>query len=410
MPTDIHLDSELPLTTSVTIKNRFFKAAMSEQLSDRNHNPTPELFKLYETWARGGTGICVTGNLMVDRNALGEPKNVVLDPQSDLSIFREWVRHGTANNTQLWAQLNHPGKQTPSFMSSEPLAPSAIALEGELEKGFKKPRAMTHEEINDVIKAFATSAGLAKEVGFQGVQIHSAHGYLVNQFLSPRHNQRNDQWGGSAENRQRFVLEVFKAIRESVGEAFPIGIKLNSADFMKDGLSEEESMEVVRTLSDAGIDLIEVSGGTYESPAMMGVNLKESTLKREAYFLEYAIKARQHTDKVLVVTGGFRSAAAMSSALHDNACDMIGLGRPMAMQPDLPQQAINSPDFKTTVQFKSTGIEILDKIAMLDLTWYEAQLSLMGKGKQPNTNLSGWNVLLQTLGNMGSYAFRKKRY
>ena len=119
MPTDIHLDSELPLTTSVTIKNRFFKAAMSEQLSDRNHNPTPELFKLYETWARGGTGICVTGNLMVDRNALGEPKNVVLDPQSDLSIFREWVRHGTANNTQLWAQLNHPGKQTPSFMSSE---------------------------------------------------------------------------------------------------------------------------------------------------------------------------------------------------------------------------------------------------------------------------------------------------
>ncbi|KEQ19554.1 NADH oxidase [Endozoicomonas numazuensis] len=398
------------MTTSVTIKNRFFKAAMSEQLGDRDHNPTPELFKLYETWAKGGTGICVTGNLMVDRNALGEPKNVVLDQKSDLSIFREWVRHGTVNNTQLWAQLNHPGKQIPSFMSSEPLAPSAIALEGELEKGFKKPRAMTEQEINDVIKAFSTSARLAKEVGFQGVQIHSAHGYLVNQFLSPRHNQRNDQWGGSPENRQRFVLDVFKAIRHTVGDSFPIGIKLNSADFMKDGLSEEESMKVVQALSEAGIDLIEVSGGTYESPAMMGIDLKESTLKREAYFLEYAIKARQHTDKVLVVTGGFRSAPAMRAALQENACDMIGLGRPMAMQPDLPQQVINNPDFKTTVQFKSTGIEILDKIAMLDLTWYEAQLSLMGKGKQPNTQLSGWNVLLQTLGNMGSYAFRKKRY
>ncbi|WP_062262003.1 NADH:flavin oxidoreductase/NADH oxidase family protein [Endozoicomonas arenosclerae] len=409
MQTASKLDTELPLTSSVTLKNRFFKAAMSEQLGDSDHNPTPELFKLYETWAKGGAGICVTGNLMVDRNALGEPKNVVLDHQSDLSKFREWVRHGTENNTQLWAQLNHPGKQIPSFISSEPVAPSAIALEGELEKGFKKPRAMTEQEINDVIKAFARTAELAKEVGFQGVQIHSAHGYLVNQFLSPRHNQRDDQWGGSVENRQRFVIEVFKAIRNAVGDTFPIGIKLNSADFMKDGLSEEESMGVVKALSEAGIDLIEVSGGTYESPAMMGVDLKESTKKREAYFLEYAIKARQHTNKVLVVTGGFRSAAAMNEALQENACDMIGLGRPMAMQPDLPQKAMDNPDFKIEVAIKSTGFEILDKIAMLDLTWYEAQLSLMGKGKQPNSSLSGWNVLLQTLGNMGSYAFRKRR-
>jgi 2,4-dienoyl-CoA reductase-like NADH-dependent reductase (Old Yellow Enzyme family) len=403
------LGSELKLTSTVTIKNRTFKAAMSEQLADKHHNPTPELFTLYETWAKGGAGICVTGNLMVDRSALGEPKNVVLDEQSDLAKFREWVARGSINNTHLWAQLNHPGKQIPSFINSEPVAPSAIALEGELEKGFKKPRAMTEQEIHDVITAFATSARLAKEAGFQGVQIHSAHGYLVNQFLSPRHNQRNDNWGGTAEKRQRFALEVFKAIRETVGPDFPVGIKLNSADFMKDGLSEEESMAVVKALTEAGIDLIEVSGGTYESPAMMGVDLKESTARREAYFLEYAIKARQYTDKVLVVTGGFRSATAMNSALQEGATDMIGLGRPMAMRPDLPTRAINDPKYTIEVAIQSTGFEILDKMAMLDLTWYEVQLELMGKGKPTRSNLSGWRVLFQTFANMGGYAFRKRR-
>jgi len=199
-------------------------------------------------------------------------------------------------------QINHPGKQIPRFLSREPVAPSAIPLGRGLDKLFATPRELADSEIRDIISRFAFVAGKAQETGFSGVQIHGAHGCLVSQFLSPRHNKRTDEWGGSPENRRRFVLAVYQAIRDTVGPDFPVGIKLNSADFMKDGFSEEESMDVVRALSEAGIDLIEISGGTYEAPAMTGFKAKASN-EREAYFLDYADAVRRHTDVPLMVTG-----------------------------------------------------------------------------------------------------------
>ncbi|HIA48760.1 MAG TPA: hypothetical protein EYN96_12530 [Candidatus Hydrogenedentes bacterium] len=224
------------LANGIEIKNRFCKSAMSEGLGTREHNPKPDLAVLYQTWAEGGIGLCATGNVMIDRTALGEPGNVVLDEESDLSEFRRWAREGSVNDTQLWMQSNHPGKQIPNLVCKEPVAPSAIGLEAGLEKGFNVPRALEESEIEAIIQKFATSARLAKECGFGGVQIHGAHGYLVSQFLSSRHNQRDDQWGGLIENRMGFVLAVLEAIRGEVGEEYPIGIKLNSADFMNDGL------------------------------------------------------------------------------------------------------------------------------------------------------------------------------
>ncbi|MGI9275100.1 MAG: NADH:flavin oxidoreductase/NADH oxidase family protein [Endozoicomonas sp.] len=409
MTQELHLTSPLQINDSVTIKNRIMKSAMSENLGDPQHNPTAELISLYKAWAEGGVGLSVTGNVMIDRAALGEPNNVVLDRDSDLTNFRKWAALGSKNNTQLWMQLNHPGKQIPVFLSKEPVGPSAIPLGHGLEKGFNTPRAMTDSEIQDTIDAFATSAGLAKDAGFTGVQIHGAHGYLVSQFLSPRHNQRDDRWGGSPENRMRFVLEVYRAIRAKVGSTFPVGIKLNSADFMKDGFSEEESMAVVRALSEEGIDLIEISGGTYESPSMMGANVRASTLKREAYFLEYAEQVRKHTSTTLVVTGGFRSGKAMSGALTSGATDMIGVARPMTLMPDLPEQAMNNVDFSIKIQRPSTGVKALDRIAMLDITWYEAQLKRIGEGRSPRANLSSWGVVLSTFAGMGKQAFSKRR-
>lgn len=263
------------LKNGQVIANRLFKSAMSEQLGNKQHNPKPGLATLYGRWAEGGIGLSITGNIMVDRGALGEPKNVVLDGQSDLSEFKKWAEAGKKNGAQIWTQLNHPGKQIPNFIVDVPVAPSAIALTRGLEKGFNKPRALLEEEILQIIEKFALSAKLAKEAGFTGVQIHGAHGYLVSQFLSPRHNQREDQWGGSLENRMRFVLAIYHGIRENVGDDFPIGIKLNSADFMKGGFSEEDSMEVVKRLAQVGIDLIEISGGTYENPSMMGSDAKK---------------------------------------------------------------------------------------------------------------------------------------
>ncbi len=407
--TSAQLGSSFTLKNGQVVKNRLFKSAMSEQLGTRAHNPKPGLANLYGRWADGGIGLSITGNIMVDRGALGEPKNVVLDEKSDLTEFKKWAAAGKKNGSQIWPQLNHPGKQIPNFIVKEPVAPSAIALTRGLEKGFNKPRALTEAEILVIIKKFATSAQLAKEAGFTGVQIHGAHGYLVSQFLSPRHNQRDDQWGGSLENRMRFVLSVYNAIREQVGNDFPIGIKLNSADFMKGGFSEEDSMQVVKTLADAGIDLIEISGGTYESPSMMGADVKESTIQREAYFLDYAEKVRALVDTPLVVTGGFRSSKAMQAALDTGATDFIGVARTTAVDPDFPNKLIANEAHQQQLKKLTTGKPAIDKMAMLDITWYEAQLARMSKGKQPKTNLSEWGVFFGTLLNAGIYAFRSRR-
>ena len=408
------LDTPFTLATGTVIKNRLFKSAMSEQLGDRQHNPTPGLANLYRRWALGGIGLMMSGNIMIDRNALGEPKNVVLDEASDLDTFREWAAAGTEHGAQLWAQLNHPGKQIPNFISKQPVAPSAIALKRGLEKGFNRPRALSEAEIEAIIERFANAAGLAKQAGFTGVQIHGAHGYLVSQFLSPGHNQRKDRWGGSLENRMRFVVEVYRAIRATVGNQFPVGIKLNSADFMKGGFSEEESMQVVQRLSEEGIDLIEISGGTYESPAMVGRGdksdaAKASTVKREAYFLDYAEAVRQHTTTALVVTGGFRSASGMTAALQSGACDFIGLARPLAVDPDLPNSVIQNSDYEISLRPLTTGVKAVDRMAMLDITWYEFQLARMANKKSPNPQMSEWMAFAKTMAGAGIYAFRKRR-
>jgi len=403
------IGSTFTLSKGLVIKNRLFKSAMSEQLGTAEHNPTPGLATLYSRWAQGGIGLAITGNIMIDRTALGEPKNVVLDEKSDLESFKKWAQAGLENGAQIWPQLNHPGKQIPNFMCKEPVSPSAISLGAGLEKGFNKPRALTEFEIFEIIKKFSVSARLSKEAGFSGVQIHGAHGYLVSQFLSPRHNQRTDQWGGSLENRMRFVLSVYQSIREEVGPDFPIGIKLNSADFMKGGFTEEDSMEVVKALSNAGIDLIEISGGTYESPSMVGHKVKESTLKREAYFLDYIEKVRALVDTPLVLTGGFRSSAAMQSALDSGATDLIGLARTTAVDPDFPNKLIDDSSHKQELRILTTGVKGVDKIAMLDIVWYEFQLARMAKGQSPKPNLGEWGVFVKTLASAGSYAFKKRR-
>lgn len=410
----INISKPFTLTNGQVIKNRLFKSAMSEQLGDKQHNPTSGLVTLYQRWAKGGIGLSMTGNVMVDRSALGEPKNVVLDEQSDLALFSEWANAGKQNDSHIWMQLNHPGKQIPKFLCAAPVAPSAIPLERGLEKSFNTPRELTDTEIHKIINKFATSAKLAKQVGFTGVQIHGAHGYLVSQFLSSRHNQRDDKWGGSLENRLRFVLEVYRAIRKEVGNDFPVGVKLNSADFMKGGFTEEESMQVVQTLSDNGIDLIEISGGTYESPSMMGdkekqAPVKESTIKREAYFMDYMEKVRKLVNTPLVVTGGFRSAPAMNEALNTSATDFIGIARTMAVDPDFPNKLIENPNHGMPLIVPTTGKPALDKVGMVGLVWYEHQMWRIAAGKNADPKLSALGVVFKTILSAGLHAFKKCR-
>ena len=409
MKRTIDISTPLQLTDGVEIKNRIFKAAMSEQLADRNHNPGSELLRLYKTWADGGIGIMITGNVMVDRNALGEPKNVVLDEMSDLDRFKVWAEAASGNDTHVWMQLNHPCKLFPKFLSKTPVAPSAVPLEVDIKSVFNMPRALDESEIFEIINKFATSAELAKMAGFTGVQIHCAHGYLLNQFLSPWHNRREDQWGGSLDNRMRILVEIYRAIRNRVGANFPIGLKLNSADFKDGGFTADESQYVAISMQNEGIDLLEISGGSYENPAMTGDGVGKKLNQREAYFIEYADTIRPELKIPLVVTGGFRSGNAMNAALSSGVTDMVGMARPLAVEPDLPYKLFNSSDYVSACERPSTGFAMLDYAAMLDITWYESQLLRIGRGKKANPKLSAWRSVVQSFGRTGAYAFKPRR-
>jgi len=388
------LEKELILPNGARISNRIAKSAMSENLSNKHHEPTPNLINVYKEWGKSGAGLLITGNIMIDSTAIGEPRNVVVEDRKNFKVIEKWANTVKGTNTHLWAQINHPGRQAMEQINANLVAPSAVPLTyGGRKKAPKKiPKALTEDEILKIIQAFATTATILKDAGFTGVQIHGAHGYLVSQFLSPHANVRDDKWGGSLENRARFVLEVYKAIRKSVGADFCVGIKLNSADFQKGGFSEEESMEVVKLLSAEGIDLIEISGGTYEAPAMMGKK-KKSTKEREAYFIDYIEKARKVTTTPLMLTGGFRTVSIMEDAINSDQLDIIGIARPFAIFPNLPNEIFAGSLNNLQTTSRKVGVKALD--SGLDIIWYEYQIKRLGEGKKPNPKLSGWTVIFR---------------
>lgn len=398
------LGSPLTLPCGAVLKNRIAKSAMSEQLGDRKNAPTDALARLYARWAAGGAGLVITGNVMIDRSALGEPRNVVLDDERDLAALQAWAKSGTQADTHLWMQLNHPGRQTPRTLAKQPVAPSAVAV---ALPGFAAPRALTEDEIRDLITRFGRTAALAKQAGFTGVQIHGAHGYLVSQFLSPLVNRRTDAWGGPIANRMRFLLESYRAIRAAVGAAFPVSVKINSADFQRGGFSEDDAEAVVGALDAAGVDLIEISGGTYERPAMMLGAEKESNQRREAFFITFAERVRKSITAPLMLTGGFRSRDGMHAALASGALDVIGMARPLAVEPDLPDRLIAGTAERSLAEPRRLGITMLEGVT--ELSWHTMQLHRLGAGKEPDPALSPARAAAMSLVLQGWGAFRRRR-
>jgi 2,4-dienoyl-CoA reductase-like NADH-dependent reductase (Old Yellow Enzyme family) len=407
------LTKSLTLPNGAVLRNRLAKAAMSETLGTWANRPTPGLATLYRRWAESGLGLIITGNVMIDRRALGEPGNIVIEDDADLPSLRRWAGAATAQDAAIWVQLNHPGKQATKGLNEGTIAPSAIPFREDMQGLFATPREMTVAEIEDVVRRFGNSAAICKMAGFTGVQIHGAHGYLISQFLSPHHNQRTDDWGGSPENRRRFVLAVYAEIRRRVGADFPVAIKLNSADFQRGGFTEEESLETVRALAQAGIDLIEVSGGTYEAPAMSGVledNRKASTLAREAYFLDFAAKARAAAPGVpLMVTGGFRTLDGMNAALASGALDIVGLARLLAIEPDAARTLLAGRDAAEQVKPIRTGIAKVDRMGIMEIFWYTAQLKRIANGGDPRPREGGLRAFLGAVLTSGWGAFRTRR-
>ncbi len=376
----------LRLPNGTVIRNRIAKAAMEENMADHEQGPSEALMRLYQAWADGGAGLILSGNVMINHRAMTGPGGVVLEDDRQLDKFRRWAQIGRSKGAQFWLQINHPGRQMRANLGQQTWAPSAVALElGRASKLFAVPQPMGEEEIADVIRRFATTAALAEKAGFSGVQIHAAHGYLLSQFLSPITNQRTDRWGGSLENRARILLEAVRAARAAVSPQFSVSVKLNSADFQRGGFDADDAKAVVQMLNEYPLDLIELSGGSYEAPAMQGDARDGRTLAREAYFLEFASDIAGIAKMPVMVTGGIRRLPVVERVL-DSGVAMAGIATGLAIAPDLPEAWRAGRELHpqlSPVTWKTKPLAAMATMAMVKF-----QLRKLSQGQAPRPEVS----------------------
>lgn len=413
----ISIKDALTLPSGLTVPNRLVKAAMTEGLADAQNIATPKLAALYARWAKGGVGLQLTGNVQVDRRHLERAGNVVIQGEQSnaqragLAAYAEAAKSGGG---KVMMQISHAGRQTPSTVNAAPLAPSVhkLKMPGGL---FGLPKPMTEDDIQGVIAGFAHAAKVARETGFDGVQVHAAHGYLVSQFLSPLANTRDDQWGGPLENRARLLLEIIRGIKAACGTDFALAVKLNSTDFQKGGFSHEDCLAVIDMLNAENLDFVEISGGNYEQPQMAGIDgmepafedgVRESTRQREAYFASYAKSVQARAKMPLLVTGGFRTKTAMDETLQAGEADLIGLGRPLCADADVPNKLFSgemsvTPAWEKTLRLGPT--KLLGPNSPLNLIkgmngwgaqgWFCLQIKRMGEGLEPDLKLGVFKAL-----------------
>lgn len=409
------LNSTLTLPCGAVLNNRIAKTAMTEGLANIYGQPTAELQRLYAIWSDGGAGLHISGNIHIDANHLERPGNVFIHDRPDaemMAALQAWTKAGTRAGNHFWAQISHAGRQTTRSVNPYPKAPSAVKL-GLPGGQFGMPVALTEDEILNLIGRFGQAALHCKNGGFTGVQIHAAHGYLISQFLSPRSNQRSDRWGGSLENRARFLMFTINTVRTLVGPDFPISVKLNSADFQRGGFAFEDSLQVARWLQDAGVDLIEISGGTYEQPKLLGIegveaeeaqDVAQTTLAREAYFVDFAKAMKNELSMPLMVTGGFRSASAMEQALRSGAADVIGLARPLCVLPEAPRRLLGGmamlPKVENQLKLLPEYLSGLRKFKMVRgiegfavQYWFYAQIYALGQTGRTKPDMSVFAAL-----------------
>ena len=415
------LAQPLHLPCGHTLPNRLGKSAMTEGLADAQGRPNHAHSTLYRTWSEGGTGLLLTGNVMIDGRYLERAGNAVLEDDRALPLFSAWAEAAQSAGSDCWVQLSHPGRQCPRLVNGRPLSPSDVQLD--VLFNFGAPRPMSEADIEDVIARFVRSALLVKRAGFRGVQIHCAHGYLLSQFLSPLTNRRTDTWGGSLENRARIIRHIIQRVRHAVGDTFPIGVKLNSADFLRGGFSLEECVEVAHWLAEDGVDLLEISGGTYEQLSLLGVEpteVRESTRKREAYFVEYARQISDAARIPLMITGGFRSRSVMEEVIQSGEVDIVGLARPLCTQPacstHLIKGQIDQLDAYEHALVLGKGfwgnnspLNLIKAVnAFGQIGYYYWQIIRLARGEEPQPELSTVHACVRHLANDVRLAMRRK--
>ena len=375
------LFSPLVLRSGGTLRNRIAKAAMEEGMAGGSQLPDERLISLYRRWGAGGAGLLITGNVMVHAEALTGPGGVVLDEIAPLQPFMDWAAAGKAGGAAMWMQISHPGRQVQAGMPGVVWGPSPLAVElGRHSKRFGRPVAMTGDQISATVRRFATSAALAERAGFDGVEVHAAHGYLLSQFLSPLVNTRSDEWGGSLDNRARLVLDVVRAIRTAVSPSFTVAVKLNSADFQRGGFDVDDAAKVIGMLEPAGVDLVELSGGSYESPAMAGRSADARTAAREVYFLELAAELAEASPLPLMLTGGITRRQTAEQVLASGV-ELVGMATAVAVTPDLPNRWRAGRE--ATEQLKPVGWSDQTLASAASMALVRHQMRRITRGRHP---------------------------
>ncbi len=392
----------LTLPNGMTIHNRLCKAAMEENMAEAGQVPGEALINLYTQWAAGGPGLILTGNVMVSPDAMTGPGGVylgkgVLGEETVRHTFERWAAAGKSGGSKLFMQISHPGRQVYATMGTDVVSASdtKVKMDGPAAKMFTNARALTHEEVLGKIAQFADTAEAAQSAGFDGVQIHSAHGYLVAQFLSPLTNLRTDKWGGSLENRAGFLLEIVRAVRARVGKDFGVAVKLNSADFQRGGFDVEDAKQVVTWLNDESVDFVELSGGSYESAAMMGMaddGRAQSTIEREMYFIDFARDIAEAAQMPIMVTGGVTKRETAAAAIEDGKVDIIGIARAFGFNANIPADWKNDENLHIPLPVIKSKNKTFLALAGMALT--KENLYRMGTGQPPRRGQSPlWAVI-----------------
>jgi 2,4-dienoyl-CoA reductase-like NADH-dependent reductase (Old Yellow Enzyme family) len=313
---------------TMTCSNRFARSATWEGMADEHGGPTERLSQCWSELARGGVGLVIAGHAYVCRQGQAGPWKLGLHPEASEAALADLVRTVHEAGGTLAAQLAHGGCRAVEALTGM----DAIGAWPISDKDGDIGRAMTLDEIAETSQAFGRAAGLAKRTGFDAVQIHAAHGYLLSQFLSPFYNKRSDAYGGPISNRARLLFEVYAAVREAVGPAFPVLIKINSEDFLPGGFTVDEMIEVVSTLAGEGLSMVELSGGTPESGRLSPVRPGAGGAP---YYLDAARRLKERASLPVMLVGGIRDFETAEAVLAEGAADMISLSRPLIREPDL---------------------------------------------------------------------------
>ncbi|KIH87033.1 hypothetical protein SPBR_05071 [Sporothrix brasiliensis 5110] len=346
----------LPLSGKI-ISNRLYRTPLSEYAAthdDKNielcGKPLPRYAELYQEMADGGVGLICTGNIPIHREHLENYSNAVLDMNNQwdaVAAFRPAVQAAKSRGALFLGQLQFPGRQVPKFLNAHPKSSSNVQLRPCLDKTYGKPTPLTHAEIQDMIRRYVWAASVLAEAGADGIILHASHGYIINQFLSPLINKRTDEYGGTLENRARFVLEIVRAIQAKLpSDGFVIAAKLNCHDFIEGGTSFAEMCVVAKWLEQAGVDFFDISGGTYESPAWRGnimteLGTRSSQRLRGSYFIEWAQDLKKVLSRAVIgTTGGWRDGFRMAEAVERGNIDLCGLGRPLRADPHFVQKVL----------------------------------------------------------------------